>query len=241
VSPASTDLYASALRSVQLSDDDAHWYARYDTGGRSPLRAALHRWCGDPDPTDLDLLEHAGGTVLDAGCGPGRLVAALTRRGRHAAGLDSSPTAVRIARDSGATALHRSVFDPVPGEGQWDTVLLADGNIGIGGDPARLLSRCAELIGPAGTVLTELDPPGTGLRATRIRLERGSQRGSWFDWAHVAADAVQAPAAGAGLRVEEAWEHGGRWFAALVAGAAGDAAAGTDPGTADAPSLDLAS
>jgi hypothetical protein len=104
----------------------------------------------------------------------------------------------------------------VPGEGSWDCVLLADGNVGIGGDPAALLARCRDLIAPEGRVLVELDPPGTGLSADRVRLEHGAQRGSWFDWAHVGLDAVGQPAAQAGLRVTETWERSGRSFATLV-------------------------
>jgi SAM-dependent methyltransferase len=211
-----TDLYGTALRSISETGGTRHWYARYEGGPRRSLGEALRRWCGTVDPTDQDLLARSPGAVLDAGCGPGRLVIELARQGRQAVGLDTSRVAVRLARSGGATALCRSVFDPVPGEGRWDTVLLADGNVGIGGDPAALLTRCRDLIGATGRVLVELDPPGTGLRADRVRLEHGAQRGSWFDWAHVGADAVDGPAADAGLRVDEAWERTGRSFAALV-------------------------
>jgi hypothetical protein len=131
--------------------------------------------------------------------------------------VDTSRVAVRLARSAGATAVCRSIFDPVPGEGAWDTVLLADGNVGIGGDPVALLARCRDLIGPDGRVLVELDPPGTGVRSDRVRLEHGSERGSWFDWAHVGLDAVEALAAAAGLDVTETWQRSGRSFAALVA------------------------
>jgi SAM-dependent methyltransferase len=209
------DLYAAALASTSEPGASRHWYARYEGGPRRSLGEALRRWCGTADPTDQDLLDRAPGAVLDAGCGPGRLVIELARQGREAAGIDTSRVAVRLARTAGATALCRSIFDPVPGEGRWDSVLLADGNIGIGGDPVALLVRCRAIVGPAGRVLVELDPPGTGLRADRVRLERGSQRGSWFDWAHVGIDAVDEPAAQAGLRVEETWERAGRSFAAL--------------------------
>lgn len=211
----SSDLYGTALRSMTEPDGHRHWYARYEGGPRRSLGEALRRWCGTADATDRDLLARAPGTVLDLGCGPGRLVVELARQGRRAAGVDTSRVAVRIARAAGATALCRSIFDPLPGEGSWDTVLLADGNIGIGGDPAALLARCRDLIAVSGRMLVELDPPGTGLRSNRVRLEHGGQQGSWFDWAHVGVDAVDAPAAAAGLRVEETWEHGGRAFAAL--------------------------
>jgi SAM-dependent methyltransferase len=226
--PRPTDLYAAALRSMaerSMAEPAGlrHWYARYEDGPRRSLTEALRRWCGTADATDLDLLARAPGAVLDLGCGPGRLVIELGRQGRQAAGVDTSRVAVRLARKAGATALCRSMFAPLPGEGAWDSVLLADGNIGIGGDPVTLLRRCRDLIGAAGRVLVELDPPGTGMRADRVRLERGGQRGHWFAWAHVGADAIEGPAADAGLRVEETWQRAGRSFAALVARPLGSA------------------
>ena len=57
---------------------------------------------------------------------------------------------MQLARSCGALALHRDVFATVPGTGRWARVLLADGNIGIGGDPDALLSRVAELLKPPG-------------------------------------------------------------------------------------------
>lgn len=216
-----SDLYAAALQSMAEPGGHRHWYARYERGPRRSLGEALRRWCGSSDATDQELLARAPGTVLDLGCGPGRLVSELARQGREAAGVDTSRVAVRLARAAGATALCRSIFDPVPGEGSWDSVLLADGNIGIGGDPVRLLARCRELVSPGGRVLVELDPPGTGMISDRVRLERGSQRGSWFDWAHVGLDCVDGPATDAGLRVEETWQRTGRSFAVLVPAVAG--------------------
>lgn len=215
--PAPADLYDTALRSAGSPGERWQWFARYEGGPRHSLAGALGQWVGSADDADRDLLARAEGTVLDAGCGPGRLVAELAAQGREAVGVDTSRVAIMLTRALGATAVRRSIFSPVPGEGGWDTVLLADGNIGIGGDPVALLTRCRELLAPGGRVLTELDPPGTGLRAGRVRLERGAERGSWFPWAHVGADAVDGPAEAAGLEVETTWECDGRSFAALVA------------------------
>lgn len=210
------DLYDIALRSADQPGERWLWFARYEGGRRHSLAGALGQWVGSPDAADRALLARAEGTVLDAGCGPGRLVAALAAQGREALGIDTSRVAVARTRALGAVVLRRSVFAPLPAEGGWDTVLLADGNIGIGGDPVALLTRCRELVAPTGQVLVELDPAGTGLRAARVRLERGTQRGSWFPWAHVGVDAVAGPAAAAGLQVSATWEHEGRPFAALA-------------------------
>ncbi|HEY1823596.1 MAG TPA: class I SAM-dependent methyltransferase, partial [Trebonia sp.] len=111
-------------------------------GRALPLQVS--RWCAPPDAADEELLRHCRGPVLDVGCGPGRLTIALTERGIPALGVDISQAAVARTRQAGAPALHRSVFDPLPGQGRWATVLLADGNIGIGGMPASLLHRCAQ-------------------------------------------------------------------------------------------------
>ncbi|NYJ07220.1 methyltransferase domain-containing protein [Petropleomorpha daqingensis] len=209
------DLYAAALRSMRRPGGVRHWYSRWEDGERSSLGAQLHRWCGPADPTDLALLRRSHGMVLDVGCGPGRLVTELTRQRRQTAGVDTSAAAVALARRTSAAVFHRSVFDPLPGEGRWDTVLLADGNVGIGGDPVALLARCRELIDPRGTILAELRTGATGLRTGLLRLESDTQNGGWFPWADLGPDAIDGAARAAGLHVDDAWQHHGRSFAAL--------------------------
>nr|WP_246122422.1 class I SAM-dependent methyltransferase [Actinoallomurus bryophytorum] len=44
------------------------------------------------------MLKHCHGPTIDLGCGPGRLVQALTARGVRALGIDTSPWAVRQCR-----------------------------------------------------------------------------------------------------------------------------------------------
>jgi SAM-dependent methyltransferase len=174
---------------------------------------AVDRWRTDADAVEHALLARLPDPVLDVGCGPGRIVAALAGAGRVALGVDPSPAAVREAGRRRAPALRRSVFEPLPGEGRWGAVLLLDGNVGIGGDPVALLRRSAELVRPGGTVVVEVDPPGTPTRALTVRLETGGWAGPWFPWARVGADAVDALAARAGLRSRRLVAGGGRWFA----------------------------
>ena len=112
----------------------------------------------------------------------------------------------------------RDVFEPLPGEGRWGTALLADGNIGIGGDPRALLVRVAALLAPGGQVVVDLDAPGTGLETRTLRLETRSRTCRPFAWSVVGADAIGLVVAGTGLVVERLHQHGDRWFAVLRKG-----------------------
>jgi hypothetical protein len=50
-----------------------------------------------------------------------------------------------------------SVFDRLPDEVCRDTVLLADGNVGTGGDPPALLARLREVVRPGGLLIIETE------------------------------------------------------------------------------------
>ena len=130
-------------------------------------------------------------------------------------GIDITPYAVDLARSSGALVMLRDVFGRVPGTGRWMTVLLADGNIGIGGDPAALLRRAGELLAPEGHALVELEPPGSRLRCEEVRLTYAGLASAWFPWAFVGADHIEDVARDAGLGDVETWTVEGRWFASI--------------------------
>ena len=200
-------LYEEALRHRNVA-----LVLRTADGRGLPLQ--VDRWCGRPDAADEELLRRCRGPVLDVGCGPGRLTVALTERGIPALGVDISPAAVARVRQGGAPALHRSIFDPLPGP--WATVLLADGNIGIGGRPARLLRRCAELLAPGGRVIVEAEPGDVDERLTAWLEHPDSRRGPAFPWARMGAAALLRAAADAGLQVAGNWGHADREFVCLT-------------------------
>lgn len=177
---------------------------------------AVDRWHASADPVERALLATVDDAVLDIGCGPGRIVAELAGQGRVALGVDSSPAAVAATRGRGAPVLLRSAFDPLPGEGRWSSVLLLDGNVGIGGDPVALLARCAALLRPGGQLVAEVEPPGVAARSLTVRLESDGVTTRWFPWAQVGADDAAGLAATAGLRSAGRTEADGRWFARAV-------------------------
>ena len=201
-------------------------------------RLPVEDWTRTADAADLALLSYCAGPTLDLGCGPGRMTAALTTRGLPSLGVDVVPEAVAQTEARGGRAVCRDLFEPLPGEGWWTTALLADGNLGIGGDPLALLARVRRLLVPGGRVVAEVHPPGTPSGPLLAELVCQCGGYSQFPWAVVGADAIGSIAAEVGLAVRrlEPLPHrraqsrrsapapftpaGDRWVAVLVEDAA---------------------
>lgn len=194
------DPYTDALRTGR-----GPLYLRRTDGWLLPLE--VERWCAEPDTADGTVLTRSHGAVLDIGCGPGRLVAALAARGRTVLGIDVSQEAVARTIRIGGSALRRSVFDPLPREGSWDTALLIDGNIGIGGDPRALLDRVAGLLRPGGLLIAETAPVDIDERAQVrvVGLTDARGAGDPFPWARLGTPAL--------FRYAKGWTRAGQWTA----------------------------
>ena len=201
-------------------------------------RLPVEDWTRTADAADLALLSYCAGPTVDLGCGPGRMTAALAARGLPSLGVDIVPEAVAQTEARGGRAVCRDLFEPLPGEGWWTTALLADGNVGIGGDPLALLARVRRLLVPGGRVVAEVHPPGTPSGPLLAELVCQCGGSSKFPWAVVGADAIGSIAAEVGLTVRrlEPLPHrpalprrspqapltptGDRWVAVLVEDAA---------------------
>lgn len=210
--PWSADPYSDALVAGR-----GPLFLRRTDGWLLPLE--VERWCARADAVDLTVLGRCEGTVLDVGCGPGRLVAELAARGRPALGIDVSEAAVENTVRLGGQALRRSVFEPLPGEGRWDTALLLDGNVGIGGDPAALLRRMTQLLAPGGLLIVETLADVDVDERVSVHIVRAvdprSTVGPAFPWARLGSPALLRYAAHGGWRPDGQWTAGGRCFVAL--------------------------
>jgi SAM-dependent methyltransferase len=184
-------------------------------GGQQPLPLPVDLWRRTADDLDRGLVGLCVGPTIDIGCGPGRMTEALALAGHLALGIDVVDTAVALARQRGASAVRRDVFQRVPGEGRWSTALLADGNIGIGGDPVALLLRVRRLLAPGGRIVAEVDGPGVGLVRGWAALEAPGRRSRPFRWATLGLDDLASTAAGAGLAVQDVHLLGERHAAVL--------------------------
>ena len=147
-------------------DYDARWLA---------LAASGHGIHGEADLVS-SLLDESGGTsVLDAGCGTGRVAIELARRGHAVAGVDADDRMLETARAKAPDlrwltadlADMDAIGDPIPGT--VDLVLLA-GNVMIFLEPGtegRVLTGLAARLNPGGLLVA-----GFSLQPDRLSLDR---------------------------------------------------------------------
>lgn len=205
--------YARALQTgsglLTLRPDSGH-----HRGG--PVTFDVRSWCEEASPMERSLLQSLQGPVLDVGCGPGRLLAAAQPLGLAALGIDTSAEAVRCARGRGARACEQSIFAPVPQSGHWQSVILLDGNVGIGGSVTALLQRCRQLIAPSGTLLVEVeaDEEIDTVYSAVLEDERGN-RSEPFSWARTGTAGLASRARAGGWTVTAVQRLQGRVFCRL--------------------------
>ncbi|GAA1520613.1 class I SAM-dependent methyltransferase [Nocardioides humi] len=185
------------------------------TPDSAPVPLPIEDWTRSAGPVDRLFLRHCAGATIDVGCGPGRLTAELAVAGHVALGIDIVHEAVDQTRRRGGAALHRDVFDRLPGEGRWDTVLLADGNVGIGGDPPALLTRLRTLLRAGGRIVVEVEPPGRPTGSADVQLACRCAVTTFFRWGRVGVDGLPALAARVGLVLRAIDRYDERWCAVL--------------------------
>ncbi len=157
------------------------------------------RYLGQASRAERRFLRSVSGPVVDVGCGPGRAAAYLREHGTVALGVDASARLTELARSNGALCVHQNMFDPVPFEGRWHSVLLLDGNVGIGGDPLKMLDRIAQIVEPNGRAYVEVDATGPTQQLIVREHHRGVV-GAPFSWAIVSMAGIDDLIAGSDWR-----------------------------------------
>ena len=176
----------------------------------------VRRWSGQASEDEIALfVDPCAGSALDVGCGPGRLAEALSKRGVAVLGIDISPEAVRQTRQRGVRAVCQDIFDDSAPLNRWRHIVLADGNVGLGGDPVRLLRRLAALLRPDGSMLVELAGAGHVRRHDDVQLRVAGRTTKPFDWATVGTGAIVDLAGASGLCLAGIQRGNGRQVATL--------------------------
>ncbi len=98
----------------------------------------------DWDPWEKSALDGLTGPVLDLGCGAGRASLYLQSRGLDVTAVDFSAGAVEVCNRQGLLDARQLDFlDEIPGDKNWNAVLLLCGNLGLAGgwDQTQALLR----------------------------------------------------------------------------------------------------
>ncbi len=166
------DLYDARFAALQQAGQDVH--------GEATLVAAL-----------------GGGSVLDAGCGTGRVAIELARRGFEVAGVDLDPTMLAAARQKAPhltwvegdlvtiTLSHPTTTNALQ---QFDTIVMA-GNVMLflaPGSEAAVVANLARHLAPGGALVAgfQLIPGSFALEqyddfARRVALHLAERWGTW--------------------------------------------------------------
>jgi len=118
----------------------------------------------------------AGARVLDVGCGPGLYCRPLAERGYRVTGIDIAGPVLEYARADadrlGVSARYErcSVFE-LASEAEFDAVLLLDSPLcqWAEAEQDEAFARIRRALVPGGTLLCEVQAPGSGLEEASIR------------------------------------------------------------------------
>ena len=151
---------------------------------------------------EREAMRFVRGRVLDIGCGPGRHVLYLQKKGVDVVGVDASPTQVALARIRGVQQVYQATVQRLPrGLGTFNSVLMMGNNLGIAGDVPRVrrfLRDLREITRKGARLIGHSRIPGTwsedhlpyvkwNLRRKRppglitLRVRYKGHVGDWFD------------------------------------------------------------
>jgi len=106
----------------------------------------VSRWAG---------LQPEGGSVLEVGCGPGLMLAALHRRGWRVLGIERNEAVAETARRALGVEIVATPVEALPADAQFDLIIMFHVLEHIG-EPVALLKECAKRLAPGGHLITNV-------------------------------------------------------------------------------------
>ncbi len=192
---------------------------------------------GWPDH-EKEAMESVSGRVLDVGCGAGRHCLYLQKRGHEVVGVDNSPLAIQVCRETGVEdARLMSITQLSSRLGRFDTVLMMCNNFGLFGGMARakwilrrfkgMTTAKARIIGASADPYQTENPfhlryhelnrkRGRMPGQVRIRIRYQTYISHWFDYLLVSQEEMKKVVRGTGWRVDRFIESSGPQYIGVL-------------------------
>ena len=175
---------------------------------------------------EREAIKYAKGRCLDLGCGAGRVVLYLQKKGLYAMGIDSSPLAIRTCKLRGAK--HAKVMDVSDmgrvGNVPFDTILMFGNNFGLFGGKERgrqLLRKLYKVTSKDALIIAETRDPyltdnpvhfkyhawnrrrGRMPGQLRMRVRFMQYATPWYDYLIVSKSEMKGMLSGTGWKVKK--------------------------------------
>ena len=134
------------------------------------------------------------GRCLDIGCGAGRIMKFLQNEGVDICGIDVDRDCIRLCTQLGIKNVHIESWEYMDKFGSFDTILLLNRSIGMGGNVSgvkSILSKCHECTSREGILIFdshEIDSDfvkdGSGIFENKIRFKYNNKYSEAFPWIH---------------------------------------------------------
>ena len=193
---------------------------------------------------EKEAIKYARRRCLDLGCGAGRVILYLQKKGHYAVGIDSSPLAIKVCRMRGAK--HAMVMDINDigklGTNSFDSIIMFGNNFGLFGSRKRarvLLKRLHEITSDNAIIIAESRDPyltdnkvhfkyhalnrkrGRMPGQLRIRIRFMQYATPWYDYLIVSQDEMKEMLFETGWQVRkfinaEGFQHNGQYIAIIA-------------------------
>jgi SAM-dependent methyltransferase len=204
------------------------------SGGAKYYFAEYKDW----PPHQKKATQYARGRVLDIGCGAGRCLLYLQKKGLDAMGIDISPLAVKVCKKRGIQNVRLLSINQVSSKlGVIDTIIMYGNNFGLfsNRDRARwLLKRFHKITsGKARIIAESVDPYQTNIPEHLEYHKRNRKRGRmcgqvrirvrykkyvtpWFDYLLVSREEMADILKGTGWKIERFFVSAGAPYAVVI-------------------------
>jgi len=176
--------------------------------------------------------------VLDIGCGAGRHLLHLQKKGFDVLGIDTSPLAVKICKLRGAkkakvTSIEDAAFKPK----SFDTIIMMGNNFGLFGSfkkARKLLKKFHKMTSDNALIIADTRNPyktdnpahleyhrsnkqkGRMGGQVRIRVRFGKYATEWFDYLMVSKEEMETILDGTGWKVKQFANSGNSQYIAII-------------------------